>query len=703
MRWTLGIMAALICVSVPGAARGQGPPPAVRKDHPRIFVSPETLPELRRRCQGVAREDFQRVLSVGWIMTKPCGTDWSDVNNMPMPALGYLVTGKAEYLAKAKEFLNAFDARMPKDQYLTPAVLRAAAMCYDWIHGGLTPAERARYAALLVRLARHCQGLWRHSDFNNHFILESVVVLYAGVALAGDGLEEAPVRELLAEGARLLREHALPAAEEIAGRDDLAAGKAGAWRIEGPGGQAEGFSYNDWGYAQPLAHLVEMWRTATGEDLFAGSTFLRSQARWHLYCLRPDTRTFSRSEDCPSTHAPEANLKSFMHLLAARYKDPQAEFLAASIERKYAQTCWHEVLWRDYGLKPQGPAAWPTAFHFRKLGHVVFRSGWAAESDAFATFQCGPFYAGHQHLDNNAFVIHKLGSLAIDSGVNDYTAHRANYYGRTVAHNTVCIFDPAEKFSSRVWPGGDDEKGSNDGGQLRVEAIDRVGKFRPGCPQDAGRIVSFHSGEHFAYAAGDASRSYSPRKLRTFIRQMVHVRPDVFVVFDRVVATRAELAKTWLLHTIDQPSLDGRRFTVTEGRGQLLGETFLPAESRAELVGGAGKEFFVNGRNYPPSQGKSDPRAGAWRIEVRPGRPAEGDLFLHLLEAGRKGEPGRVQGARLARDGTDVGLEFTCERRAWRILFATAGPARLRVRVAASEAPAGKAIEEATIAADREP
>ena len=492
----------------------------------------------------------------------------------------------------------------------------------------------------------------------------------------------------------MLRKHALPAADEIAGRDDPDAAKVNGFAVEGAGGQAEGFSYNDWGYAQPLAHLVEMWRTATGEDLFGGSAFLRSQARWHLYCLRPDTRTFLRSEDCPSTHAPGANLKNFMHLLAARYRDGAAEFLAQGIERKYAQTAWHEILWRDYALKPRPPGGWPLSFHFRKLGHVVFRSGWSSPADTVASLQCGPFYAGHQHLDNNAFVIHKLGSLAVDSGVNDYTSHRANYYARTIAHNTVTVFDPEETFSSRVWPGGDDAGGSNDGGQLRVGAIDRVGKFRPGCPQDAGRIVATHCGSHFSYAAGDASRSYSPRKLKTFVRQMVHVRPDVFVVFDRVVSTQAGFRKTWLLHTIDRPVLDGAAFTVTDGGGQLLGRTLLPAQAEAAAVGGPGREFVVDGKNYPPSKGKTDPRAGAWRIEVRPAVAATDDLFLHVLEASRKGAPPAVTAAKIVREATGVALEFDYGRKHVRLLFATRGSARLTVTVAG---PDGRTLEQAAV------
>ena len=105
------VLATSALLAAPGAARGQERTvAAVRKGHPRIFVTAEGLPALRARCRGAARRDFERVISAGWIMTRKCGTDWSDLNNMPMPALGYLVTGEEKYLAKVREFLDALDA-----------------------------------------------------------------------------------------------------------------------------------------------------------------------------------------------------------------------------------------------------------------------------------------------------------------------------------------------------------------------------------------------------------------------------------------------------------------------------------------------------------------------------------------------------------------------------------------------------------------
>src|SRR2546430_10050206 len=68
----------------------------------------------------------------------------------------------------------------------------------------------------------------------------------------------------------------------------------------------------------------------------------------------------------------------------------------------------------------------------------------------YTTLFRSPYLAKHQHLDQNQINIYRGGYLAIDSGA-DYTEsespHYLNYYRRTIAHNSVLVYDPAEKRS----------------------------------------------------------------------------------------------------------------------------------------------------------------------------------------------------------------------------------------------------------------
>ncbi len=587
----------------------------IRPDHPRIYVTTDTIDEVRRLCREEYKSLYDDLLSTNWILNQTPGVDYTHMSNMIMPAFRYLIEGDPSMAAKTKAYLDALADNPPRDQYLTPEYIRQAAACYDWIHDRLTPEEKERYAAVLVEMSDYVLSLWRHSDFNNHFVNETVSVLFTGLALDGDGVDDENAKRLLDTGSAYLKDHAIPAANEIAGED---------------GGQAEGFSYNDWGYARPLAYLTEAWYTATGENLYENSSYFKTQSLWHLYCLRPHDQTLERPEDCPSGLDLGENLKTFIHLFAARCGDGYGQWLGDQIEWRYKQNAWKEILWRDPQLKPKSPADLPLARHFRKLGWVATRSGWNDPNAAFALFQCGDFYAGHQHVDANTFVIHKSGSLAIDSGVNEYSSHRANYYCRTIAHNGITVFDPSEEFTSAVWSGSG-SGGSNDGGQLRGNILSRVGTFEKGGPSDVGDITDFFANERITYVCGDVARAYSSTKMEWFTRQFVHIQPDLFVVFDRVVSKQASFKKTWLLHSIPRPLIDGRHFTIEHDGGRLDGHVVLPLEASVQSIGGAGKEYWVNGTNYPPDS-KTDPEAGAWRIEVSPMNPNRSDVFLHVLQ-----------------------------------------------------------------------
>ena len=76
----------------------------------------------------------------------------------------------------------------------------------------------------------------------------------------------------------------------------------------------------------------------------------------------------------------------------------------------------------------------------------------------------GPYLAKHDHLDAAHLVVYHKGYLAIDAGA-DYTdtesPHYLNHYRRTIAHNTVLVYQPGERFfwSENRWPA------ANDGGQ----------------------------------------------------------------------------------------------------------------------------------------------------------------------------------------------------------------------------------------------
>jgi hypothetical protein len=473
---------------------------------------------------------------------------------------------------------------------------------------------------------RRIKKLWRHSDYNNHFLLEHTSQLHVALAIAHEPHHKELQKAWLRESRNWLRNHVIPAANEMAGSEPNTCG-----------GQAEGFGYNNWGYARPLAMQLAAWKTATGEDLFPSCRALRYDALWNIYGRRPDGH-LCRSEDCASGLAWGQFDQARFFLEAREYRDGLAQTAAQSIARRYPQLTWMSLLFFDPAVKARPFSDLPLARRFEPLGHVYTRSSWKTDA-FFATFQCGDIFAGHQHLDNNAFTIFHRRPLAIDSGVNEYSSHRANYYSRSIAHNTLVVLDPAEEFPKAVWSARG-SGGSNDGGQRRIAYPTRVtASSREKARRNVGSIQHYENQPSFCYVVGDASKSYGATKIRRFLRHFVHLRPNYLVIYDEIETTKPSLRPTWLLHCIEKPRLVDNSRTYVNPAG-LLTSRLLPGEAEVEAVGGHGREYLVDGKNYPPDE-KKDPEAGSWRIEVRAAAGGR-QRFLHVcrsFDPSAKGRP----------------------------------------------------------------
>ena len=85
---------------------------------------------------------------------------------------------------------------------------------------------------------------------------------------------------------------------------------------------------------------------------------------------------------------------------------------------------------------------------------------------------------------------------------------------------------------------------------------------------DMGRTLSFHAGDIHDYVAADVTRAYTypwsglgdnpSRRVEEWVRQIVFIKPDLVIVFDRVEASDAMFPKTWMLHTEGKPTFWSR-------------------------------------------------------------------------------------------------------------------------------------------------
>jgi len=466
-----------------------------------------------------------------------------------------------------------------------------------------------------------------------------------------------------------------------------------------------------------LTLLAELQRTTTGIDPARHYSIFRNIGNTYLYKLLPDGSPSREGDnEYPILDARDTSVIGYA---VNRFKDPFSAWLLR--ESGFFVKQWTlpvlEFLWNDPQVTPRSPALadeseLPRQRYFSGVGHLVIRDGWKPDS-TWIEFDCGPYLAKHQHLDQNQINIYRGGYLAVDSGA-DYTdsesPHYLNYYRRTVAHNSVLVYDPSEKFfwSENLLPA------ANDGGQ-RMDSSRFWNTIRsPGDWQrtrdvwDLGAMgIVDHVPGQYHYAFGDATKAYSREKVKKFTREIVFAPlQNLLFVFDHVVSTGPSFRKAWLLHGVNQPSVDqdggqgtaesktfenANTFRFQEGKGELLVHCLLPRERVIIRRGGPGQDFYTpgddkggswgSGENWPLEAAEGgplpqDPKLvhmwkafwgedfskispsnrknvvpGAWRIEVSPSVPATEDFFLHVFEIGDLGMTGKKRIARI--DGSN--------------------------------------------------
>ena len=652
------LCACLIALLVSGRpASPDAPLPSVRSGHPRLLVTSDDLPRLQQQAAAYP-DEWKRLQSAA--LSPPKDGSIGDGRTLTNTALVYLITREHRYLANAVSLANSICHNRKFDEFLTPESLFGLALAYDWCYSDLTEPQREQIQQGMLRMADYLRDkVWRQTDSSNLFVLARVwPFIYTGLALDGD-TSDPWADEYLRTASDYLHNHLLPMANIMAGTT---------------GGQFEGYGYDGWGYIRPMALTFEAWRTAIGEDLFQSCTATKYNARWNIYGLRPFDGKLEHFDDADLGQAwgPSTN-GVYIYLLARRYGDPRAQWMDDQIQRRDTDQLWPIILWRDPTLSPQSPADLPTVFHFDALGWLLMRSSWQPDA-TFASFQCGPIYATHQHLDNNSFTIHRRSLLAIDSGVNAYgedvqTDYRTNYYSRTIAHNSITVYDPRETFAGGAWA-GEKTGGANDGGQMRLRGPNRVEELNGSDRWNVGKIAAYSHGNLYTYAVGDATKSYSPAELRLFRRHFLFLPPDLFVVFDQVETTDPSFGKAWLLHAVDEPNVNGSIATITNGPGRLTVRTALPENPVMTKVGGPGKECWVDGRNWPAVEKEWTRDAGAWRLEVSPSKPAKEDLFLHVLQTDGEeiAQPGAVS---LIRERDGIGVLVRAQDKEYQVTFST--------------------------------
>jgi hypothetical protein len=657
-------------------------PPA---EHPRLFLRARDLGDLKRRTthpvlkpvweemQEVAKENAQTRLEVD--------------------ALRYLLTRDKELgtrtVAAALEALQKaqFD---PHGQDVTRPIGRmmvTGSVVYDWCYPLISADQKKAFLDAFLRLAKQLECSYPPKDFG---------------WVTGHGSEWMVMRDMLSAGIALYDEfpEMYRYASSIFFKKLLPARN---WWYPGHAFH-QGTAYSETRF---VSDMYPLW---IFDRLGAGNVFNPSQQfvpyQW-IYIRRPDGQLLRAGDG--QNRPPK--LRSL--LCASYYGDGYvlSDYLKEPGINKTDKI--FEFLWRDPDLKPLPLADLPLSRYMGSpYGWMVARTGWGEDS-AVAEMKMNVYnFGNHQHQDAGAFQLYYRGLLAMDSGLYEGvngaygSPHHENYSKRAIAHNTLLIYDPSETFLNNRR-----QELKNDGGQ-RLQN----GWREPKVLEDlltkgykTGSVLGHGFGPdpikpEYTYLEGDLTEAYSA-KVNEVKRSFVFLNlggtvPAAMVVFDRVVAANPDFKKFWLLHSMEEPKIDGDTSVVTLSErgwtGRLVNRTLLPEAANAEIskIGGPGKEYWIFGENFPnaprPGRPVGEFELGSWRVELSPKKSSATDCFLNVMQVmdGKTGQAlasERIQ----ARDFTGVKIadrvvlfNTTGRRTGLPVSFASTGAGKLKYLVA---------------------
>jgi hypothetical protein len=287
-----------------------------------------------------------------------------------------------------------------------------------------------------------------------------------------------------------------------------------------------------------------------------------------------------------------------------------------------------DFLYEEEPDEPLAMSAFPLAHCASGIGKVFARGDWSDDA-TWLRFECGDWWNQHQHFEAGNFEIFRREPLATESG--EYTdwdsPHALNWLIRTVAHNCILVYQPDETFRNVR-----NRQGlpcANDGGQANdVFYVATLDQWKARREQFArGRIMAYRDRPEFMYVAGDCTKAYAQSKVSLCLRQIVFLRPHTIVILDRVVSTRPEYEKTWLLHCRNEPEIADRGITISNGAGRLYVQGLLPQDVTIRKIEG----YSLREQTFRPVSDRLSAVAPRWRIDVQPSSADTRDVFLHVL------------------------------------------------------------------------
>lgn len=414
------------------------------------------------------------------------------------------------------------------------------------------------------------------------------------------------------------------------------------------GGWNWGAAYATWSLVDQF-QLFENMRIGTTKNFYDDLPWIQNSINQYIYFGLPNNKCIHLGDGQTQFAADRV-----MYLHANYYNDSRSMWLVQFYSQEqfltWTNAKFQKLLYKNFNMPEVDHHEMPLDWWTDKVGLSVSRSSWDSTSTMVTFFSSPSKKAAHEHRDNNSFSIFKYAPLIIDAGYYDSygSEHYKNYYQRSIAHNTICVFDTNETYTYYG------EEVANDGGQIESYSLMNYDDIFLSENQ-RGEWIQFASGDQYQLSIADAQLSYNPLKLDFFRRRLLFLKPDKVIVLDHLHipnSTTEQRAVKWISHFAHKPDMtgsiidtqvpnhietfDGNIYSAINKNGKATIKTLLPHNSKTTRIGGENYEYWVNGINYPPL---NDPDTsfftpGNWRIEVEPTTISDTIIFLHTIEIG---------------------------------------------------------------------
>jgi heparinase II/III-like protein/uncharacterized protein DUF4962 len=277
------------------------------------------------------------------------------------------------------------------------------------------------------------------------------------------------------------------------------------------GSYGEGISYHEFDM-ETLGPALNAIRRGFGINYWKQTHVLESLT-YPLYTL---TQPTSASLDMGDTHPPAGH---GIPPLVFESRDPVVRWYYSQFDRPSLT----KFIFYDDSVAPKPPKDLPTSRIFYDKGNAVFRSSWDKDAIVFL-YRAGPNF-NHHHADQGSFLLNAFGeSLISEAGWSDYykDPYYVTFFTQAVGHSTILVDGNPESQSIADTP--------------QFAALNNYP-----------RIVDSITSEFYDGVGSDLSSVYQNRLAR-YLRRVVFVKPNYFVVFDDLKVNGNPAQFDFLLH-----------------------------------------------------------------------------------------------------------------------------------------------------------